>query len=319
MATRIVTAEEEGLAGAVADTEAEIFAEASGTEALERTGDNSLETMGEGLEGDHVEEDVEAEGESEPEVKEGDPPRDPEGKFAKEPEQQRGVPPGRLREEGEKRRAAEAAAAEKDQRLTTLQREFDALKAGLTAPKPQVQEPQKIEAPDMFAEPEKWQQYVIAQADQRASMRLVEGSLADAADTHGDKFSAAYTELQNIGRTEKAQFGSSPTVSKIWSSPNPGKALMKWHTEQSTVREIGGDLSAYREKHQQELLSNPEFLAKAIEAAKGSARQGDNGRPRTATRLPPSLNGQTGASHQASDPELYDSSEGSVFEYATRQ
>lgn len=298
-------------------SDAEIFAEAT-AEALGKSGDELLaEADAEPAEEPEAEPAKAGEGK----LEEGkEPARDETGKFAKaETQTERGIPSGRLREESDKRRQAEAEAAEKDQRLTALQREFEALKAGLTQrPQAQAQQQQKVDVPDMFADPEGYTRHVIEQANQLANMRLVEGSLADAADTHGDKFKAAYEELQNIGRSEKQQFSTSATVSRIWNSPNPGKALMNWHQQQATLREVGNDPAAYKEKLRTDLLKDPEFLASAIEAAKALARQGDNGRSRSTTRLPPSLNSQTGGSHQVSDPEMDDGSEASVFDYATK-
>jgi hypothetical protein len=328
MAARTVLATGDGLKDAVADTEAEIFADATGTDQADKSGEKSIEEMGDGLEGDHVEDDAEAEKDGEQievEEKPGDTKgdeqtRDKTGKFKADDEQtNRGVPPGRLREESEKRRVAEAAAVEKDKKLDTLQREFDAFKAGITAPKSQVQEPQKaIEPPDMFADPQGWAAYQRAEMKREFETRLVEGSLADAHETHGEKFVAAYTELQRAGMAETQQFGSSPTVTRIWSATNPGKALMNWHQQQATVREVGNDPNAWLEKKLAERLADPEFLAKAVESARANARQGDNGRPRTATRMPPSLNSETGGSHQDVDPELYDASEKAVFDFATK-
>jgi hypothetical protein len=149
-------------------------------------------------------------------------------------------------------------------------------------------------------------------------MRYVEGSLSDAAETHGEKFTAAYSELRQIGEAEKQQYGTSPTVRAIWSAPNPGKALMRWHGERTTVREIGTDPKAYRQKVEDELLQNEQFLAKAADALNRSARRGDGGRPRTVTRIPPSLNSQSGSTHQVEDPDLYNGSEASVFDFAIR-
>jgi hypothetical protein len=316
MATRTVTADDKALDDAVADTEAEIFADSTGTDEAENSGDRSLEEM--------EPEVAEPEAKTEDEPEKDEPARDEQGRFTEakpektEQKTEPAVPPGRLREESERARKAEALAAEKDAAIESLKREFEALKTGLTAPKAPVQEPQKVEPPDMFADPEGWARHQRAEIQTQFQSRFVEGSLSDAADTHGEKFQSAYSELQKIGQAEKSQFGSSPTVNRIWNAPNPGKALMNWHQQQLTVREVGGDPNAWLEKKIEERFNDPDFLAKAVERAKQAAQQGDNGKPRTATRLPPSLNSQTGGTHQDRDPDLYDASEESVFDFATR-
>jgi hypothetical protein len=95
---------------------------------------------------------------------------------------------------------------------------------------------------------------------------------------------------------------------------------MSWHAQQSTIKEVGNDPNAWLERKLQERLNDPEFLAAAVERARGSARQ--NGAreytPARGSRMPPSLNSASGSSHQVDDPDLYDPSEGAVFRFATR-
>jgi hypothetical protein len=127
------------LRDAIIGTEKEIFGDAFGKEELtqDETGDRSVEAMGEGLEGQHEPDDGDGDGENTGEQQEpstteqtGDE-ETPEAKaerekaeaeaLAAEPthEAQGRVPSGRLREEAEKTRAAQA--------------ERDALKAQLDA------------------------------------------------------------------------------------------------------------------------------------------------------------------------------------------
>lgn len=326
MATQTVTAEDLGLANAIAETEQEIFSEANGTDPLDNDGDRSLEEMGDGLEGEQIDEpdegteEDEAEGEEAEELQtqaddEGEPAQ--EGPAQDEDRQRPGmVPSGRVREQTERARTAET-------QLEALRAEFEAFKAGIAQrPAPQPQQPQQpAEPPDMFADPEGFRRHVIEQANQAAQFRHVEASLADAAETHGEKFQAAYRELQTLGNSERQQFGNSPSVTRIWNAPNPGKALMSWHAQQSTLKEVGNDPNAWLDKKLEERLNDPDFLAAAVERARGSARQ--NGAREYAPsgnsrRMPPSLNSQSGSSHQVGDPDLYDPSERSVFDFATR-
>jgi hypothetical protein len=333
MATRTIAADELGLAEAIADTEKEIFDEGSGAKPLDNDGDRSLEEQGDDLEGRTTEEEPgeetetkpDDEGEKEAKAGDGEKPRDEKtGQFAPAADDKRMVPSGRLREETLKRTQAEQQLADRERRLDEIAksqaeqaRRLDELQARLTAPPQRAQQEQE-QQPDPFGDPVGFGRQTVAAAVQTAEMRFVEGSLSDAAETHGDKFTAAYNELQNVGRAEMQRFGASPTVRSVWSAPNPGKALMRWHGERQAVREVGADPAAYREKILADALKDEAFLAKVVEAAGNSARRGDGGRPRTTTRLPPSLNSQTGSTHQVEDPDLYDPSDKSAFEYATR-
>src|SRR6185437_4813104 len=132
------------IAAALIETEKEIAGFAWGnedTEAADPTGDQSLEDMGEGLEGQHeADEDEDADGETEGDEDPGaegeqdgkdgtkDKPatgKDGEGdKPAATTQPAKGetegrIPPGRLREANEARRAAEA---ERDALKTSLER-----------------------------------------------------------------------------------------------------------------------------------------------------------------------------------------------------
>jgi hypothetical protein len=132
---------------AIAGTEDEIFTDAMGDDELDNDGDTSLEEMGEGLEGDHLdkdgegddedagdeedaedkdaeEEDEASEDDEENEVRAGEEEqvRDDRGRFdRREPR----IPPERLRHEAEQRRQAEQRAIEADQRYLTLEARFN--------------------------------------------------------------------------------------------------------------------------------------------------------------------------------------------------
>ena len=327
MAEKTVT--EVAIAEAVADTEKEIFDEALGQESLEATGDNSLEQMDDDLAAD-AGDDADAgdqdadQGEGEqPDAKSGEVKADTTTRDEKtgqfKAEADRRVPSGRLREQTERAMRAEVERDTLKTELENFRREFDALKTGLTRPQPQQQQqqqPQKEQVPDMFADPEGYGKYMEAKAEQIATRRFATASFDDAREQHGDAFAKAYSELTQIGQAEVNQVGRSATVASILNAPNPGRALMNWHKQQATAREVGNDPNAWLEKQIEARLNDPEFQAKFLERVRGTARQ--NGA--TQTRLPPSLNGQTGGSQHAGngDPELYNNTEESVFAFATR-
>ena len=91
-------------------------------------------------------------------------------------------------------------------------------------------------------------------------------------------------------------------------SRDPGKTLLEWHRQNKTMQEVGNDLTAFRQREQERLLSDPAFLAKAIEKARASAQPSPGARPASAVNLPPSLTRATNASADlaADDNDLSD-------------
>jgi hypothetical protein len=96
-------------------------------------------------------------------------------------------------------------------------------------------------------------------------------------------------------------------------SRDPGETLMEWHREQKTRAEVGNDLNAYKQKHRDELMKDPEFRKAAMEAWRNETPQ-NNGRPRV--DLPPSLNG-TSRSNSLLRPGDGDVSDAELFQQTT--
>jgi hypothetical protein len=283
---------------AIAETEEEIAASAFDEEPDENTGDDSLEQMDdEGLDGeDQFDEEGDAEsGEDEIEEPARDADDGGDAEYERDNRQQdrtqdrqqdrRGIPSAVLRDRNEARRAAEAERDAERARVRELEARLALVERG-----GQRQEPAKPpEKPDMFADPDGWARAQRAEIEQGIRARNVEASLADAAEEHGEAFQTAYQSLINAGRS-----GDRATVQQIWDSPNPGRALMRWHERQSLLSEIGSDPNAYRQKVRDELLSDPDFRKQLLTGMREDAMRGDGGRPRTQTRLPPSLNAASG-------------------------
>jgi hypothetical protein len=296
-------AEAELYGEAIQQTEQEIFDDALGRAPDENDGDDSLERMDDDdvptgdeepeddAEGDEPDESEEGEGEGEGEGEQEQDQRD-----AREAERSEGrVPSQRLRESNEARRLAEAERDAERQRLRALEAEIELLKRGGAQ---QRQQPQQDEKLDIFADPEGRLKAERDSIRQDIRKDWVESSLADAADEHGEQFQTAYQSLIRAG-----QSGDRQTVQQIWDSPNPGRALMRWHDRQSLLRDIGTDPAAYRSKVAQELLGDPEFRKQALESMREEAMNGERGAPRTRVRLPASLNGASGgAGHRSRDP-----------------
>lgn len=266
-----------------------------------------------------AEEDEEAE--AEPPVKGKGEAEEPKGR----------VPAGRLREEAEGRRAAEDRAKAAEQQLeqerannrTALEQLNAKLEGVLAAVKPgkPAQEAVKPEKPDMFADPEGYERYMQEQFDQRITqvqnnfaVTRVNDSLAAAAEQHGENFTKAHSALSGLDPQSPSDRA---TVQRIWNASNPGKALMTWHQQQETLREVGGDAGKYREKVEQDvrakLAADPEFRKQLLADLRAEADNGD-GKPRNVNRLPKSLNGMSGRS--ASPGGSQDNSDRAVFEEA---
>lgn len=183
------------------------------------------------------------------------------------------VPSWRVREiNDEKRALADRVAAFEAEKLQWQRQQ----------PQPKPEPVAKAEKPDPLLDPEGYAKAVREEIRNDLLNDRREESLQRAAKAHPDEFKEAYTA---------AQRGVDPALkARMQSSRDPGETLLEWHRENKTRQEIGGDLNAYKQRLRDEALKDPEFLAKAIEAARGGASpQQSNGRPRV--ELPPSLNG----------------------------
>lgn len=318
------------LSEAEANTEAEIFNEATGAAEADETADKSLEDMGDGLEGDNVHEDDEADaageqnegdktGKANDKVDDGkavDGKPDPKAAKADkdevvDPKTGKGmVPSSRLREETAKR-------VEVEGKFDSLRSDFDKLNSRLdtilTRGIPQQQAADKVTAPalpDPVLDPEGYRAAVLADAETMFVNRTVNSTFAAAHEAHGKDFEAAYSALTGLDKTNPADRA---LVQRIKAAPDPGKALMTWHKQQSTLREVGSDPAAYVQKKLEEALNDPAFLAKAVEKIKGGSQQ-QNGTSQT-FRVPRSLNSASGGRGGATfDPG--DSSDEAIFQSA---
>lgn len=275
---------------AIAETETEIFDSAFDNAPDDNDGDTSLEEMDPD---DVIDDDIDEDEGTEPEEQEEEEP-EAESEPEQPPPQQerRGIPPGRLREEAEARRAAEAEARELRARIDALER------AQRQPPQPPPQQPPQQQGPDMFADPEGWAAAERARMMQEFNNRRFNDSLADAAEQHGEKFQEAWKAINALAPGPE----SAAIAQRIYNAPNPGREVMKWHQQQSLMAEIGNDPAAYRDRMRQELLSDPDFRKEFMASLQQDARSGDGGRARTRVQLPPSLNGASGGtSHRGRD------------------
>ncbi|HVR10513.1 MAG TPA: hypothetical protein VMW75_20875, partial [Thermoanaerobaculia bacterium] len=69
---------------------------------------------------------------------------------------------------------------------------------------------------------------------------------------------------------------------RVFSSANPFEAAVQWHKQRKLLTEVGNDPKAYRDRLLNEALADPEFLGRALEAARAQAA----GRPVTVAARP---------------------------------
>jgi hypothetical protein len=340
---------------AIAGTEDEIFQDAMDGDELDNDSDHDLEEMGEGLEGDHLEdeddadedaeaeedaegdEDPDAEGEESDEdgdedearASEEEQPRDQRGRFERdEKEIEPRIPPGRLRAEAERARQAEQREAESNRRYEVLEARFNDMQARINAPQPRrVEQEAPPLKPDMFAEPEKYEQWVLDRADERAAQRMqavfnqrdeaqrqqfndnVERSMAAAErGPRGFEFRAAYNALLQLNKNDPQDRS---TVQSIVYSRDPAEALFGWWDanggqdfRENLIAQLQGDRRPQRREREDRTHHYEDRPRHVI-------------RPARPMR---SLNGAAGGSSpRVSNPEMLDGSEHSVFDFATRR
>ncbi len=299
----------------VLETEQEIFDEATGDEPAENTGDRSLEEMDD----DELEASPDEEGEQEAPTEEAGESEDEEASAEPAAQEERrppgNVPYQRFREEGERRREAETALANERERIAALEARFNDFMARSQQLPPQPQKP--TSRPDMFADSEGWEKSVRSEIrselEKNINERFLNSSLATAHEEHGAEFEQAYRSLTTLDPNDPR---NRATVQSIINAPNPGRSLMKWYEPQ---------LTAFREEQQQreqerfdswlETREGRQYaLAKLRSDATANGRRTE---PRT-PRMPPSLNATPGGSQRITDPELYNDTDRSVFDFATR-
>lgn len=338
-------ADDDLLGNAIIATEKEIAAGAWDAEAdaLDPSGDRSLEEMGDGLEGQHEDEEDDIEAapeeketpEEKPEVKAGEP--EPKTGEVTPPEPQGRVPAGRLREEAERARAAiaerdtfkaqlDAEKASNAKAVADLNAKFEAFLAGQKTPPKPADEPVKPKIPDLFEDPNAFaehlqrgvkEQFDAFQRQQRD--REVNASINSARERHGDTFKAAWDALNSLPKDPN----TAQLARQLEAQANPGEAIVSWHKRNVAAREVGDDLEGYKariaEETRKQLAADPEFHKELLASLRGEAEIGDQGRPRTAVRLPRSLSQVAGGNSRGlNDDSVLDGSDQSIAESAWR-
>jgi hypothetical protein len=203
------------------------------------------------------------------------------------------VPSWRVREINEEKRQIAAENERMKAELAQLRQ----------APR-QVEQPKPAETParpDPLLDPDGYAAAIRQELREEALNERREESLLRAREANQAEFDEAYAAAQKaVDPALKA---------RMQATRDPGKTLIEWHREQKTRAEVGNDLAAFRQREQERLLSDPAFLAKAIEKARGQAQTTQPGKA-PAVSLPPSLTRATNASGEVSADDNDVSDEG---------
>lgn len=286
---------------------------------LELINDAARETETEILENAFADEPEKAEPEEQPEKAEAksEPARTEDGKFkAKEeakpavetktePEKSEtveddkaNVPSWRLREVADEKRALQAERDKLTGELAQMRMRMSALEKPAEQP--------KQEDIDPLLDPHGFAKRMEASFEAKRAEDRLNFNLGLAHVRYGEKFEQAYEALLTA-----AQSGNRQIVPQLTSQPNPGEAIVRWWSDQQTLKEVGNDPAAYKQKLKDEFLKDPEFLKAAMEAARNSANGSQPNGQNNITRLPPSLSRTAGS--RADDTDDGDDSEASIF------
>jgi hypothetical protein len=208
------------------------------------------------------------------------------------------VPAGRLREEAERARRAE--------------RERDDLMRQLAAMRQPQSPPPK---PDLFENPSGFVQSEVRpyfdQVTQQIRAQTEAFSELMATSAYGsDKVQAAKQALV------EGMHRGDPDVKAVYdraiNSPHPFDVIARWHLNNETMREVGGDLAAYKKRVLEEALKDPDHQRQVFEYQRSGGNAQHVARPVTSSPVPkiPSLGTVgTGAGGEAdlqeSDDQLF--------------
>lgn len=187
------------------------------------------------------------------------------------------VPVWRLNEVSQSKREAAARAEAAERRIAEYERRLQEMER---AQKPQ----ELVQAPDMYQDPDAWREWVLQQAEQKASAqadalvtrKFIERDLMRAKEQHGETFDKAYAALE----AELAR-GDQSTRLRVVNAVSPGDELVKWYKQNEFLREVQ-DPEAWR-KSQEEAIR-----AKILEELGQSP-------DRPKIKIPPSLSKATAA------------------------
>ena len=226
--------------------------------------------------------------EPEPEKETLEATEETEVEGTEEPEQQKGwIPPHKLREEADKRRALETQLAEKGSQFDAVSAQVQQLQQMFLAQQ-QKQAPQADAEEQPYLDPDTQTALsgVVNHFQEQLTNQNVRQSMAMAKRTYGEEYDAAAKYINEHGTPQDAQ--------RLRGLADPGEEIVKFYRSNRVLTETNGDLDAFRQRTLDDALTDPAFLEKALAAARGAASTtGTDGAP--VINLAPSVNRGTRA------------------------
>lgn len=186
------------------------------------------------------------------------------------------IPPARLREEAEGRRAAE--------------RERDDLKARLErfeAQQRQQPQAERAKPAEFWENPDEWGKSLVTPIQQQLFQQRQNMSRLLAEDKHGsDTVKAAYDALGQAMQDDPAV---QTDYMRIMRANHPYGELVAWHKSRQVLTEIGSDPAAYRTRVIEEAMKDPEVQKRFLEQLRGAAQPTVEAPSRSAVPAIPSL------------------------------
>lgn|SRR3569623_158182 len=218
-----------------------------------------------------------------------------------------GIPPWRLKEEADARRAAADEAARYRSEVDSLRRELMAIQKRNEPEQP---------IPDIFEDAAGFVDHRNRAAIDPVKTEVQQlrefYSQRDAIREHGaEKVQAAFAALDQAARSGDRE--AQAAVERVKSSMDPYGEIVTWHKKQTIFSTIGDNPEAYVEKRLEEMLKDPAAQAKLLERIRGTAQA----RPSNVTQLPPSLNRATSAAPPGAADD--DESEAGLLNSALRR
>lgn len=220
---------------------------------------------------------------------------------------QNGVPVRAVKDEREKRQAAQAEAEQ-------LRREMAELKGQITLlsqqrqPAPQHQQEQQPAT--LWDDPENYLKGQLSPVQQQIEEMREMMFENQAAQVHGvEKLQAAKAAAEGLDQVGKANLHR-----QLMSGGNPFDNLVKWYQQQQVMARIGNDPDAWLQAELEKRLSDPAEQAKILERIRSGAAA-NTSRSQPTTALPPSLSRLPAGGNTAIDS---DASDAALFSHATR-
>lgn len=264
--------------------------------------------------------------EAQPEAqqKSDDKPRDDKGRFAPKTEKapevveakaqeppvektedkpERGeIPAWRLREEADAKREWQSKAEQAERRAQDIEQQLRSIQRQMT----EKQNP----PPDIFADPEGYQRHQAQTFQQQLRQRDVATSEMFARLKFGDE---VYDKAEKALESHVRLNPSDPIIHVLQTSAQPALEMVTWFRQQETQQRLAGKtLDDLLKEEREKALSDPAFLAQAIEKAKAAATPVH---PQANTNIP-SLNRATASVTQNSADD--DESDASLFKRTIR-